>query len=328
MTRLDDFRSFDDFPVSPRGTPFDLTDFVTTSLLKRALRAAGLHHVVAGAPCTFVVGGIPDGALSVFTDAIENLFRRSGIDPNCIRSKVLPTRDPDRRTAGRRSQTMPAAPCRSVAPSGTIPAIPGKRGERRAGTVSDPRPTAAGSFQAPTERRRIPSGRRHARRRCARPAGTSLRPPPGRPGPVAPRRRADRAFAAPVTRLADGRGRCVRSRPSRPPIHPEASGCSSMPVTPGWRARGRMEAVASTASRTGGASRGGGARGTASSGTPAGRGSAGMPGIPCSPASRGGTSGCDVGGAAGCAGKDWWGRAEGLARDGPGASAGSTPRRP
>ncbi len=32
MTRLDDFRSFDDFPVSPRGTPFDLTDFVTTSL--------------------------------------------------------------------------------------------------------------------------------------------------------------------------------------------------------------------------------------------------------------------------------------------------------
>lgn len=88
MARLDDFGGFGDFSSWHGNSPMDLTDFIAMALLKRALRSAGLHHVLAGAPCTVVLAGIPEGTANLFVDTVGKLFRRPGRDPNGIRSKV------------------------------------------------------------------------------------------------------------------------------------------------------------------------------------------------------------------------------------------------
>ena len=78
--RLDRLSSIDldyDAAVVPEDD-VDATKFVATALVIRALRGAGLHHVLAGAPCTFAIVGVDPSVGQIVADATRDLLKRCG----------------------------------------------------------------------------------------------------------------------------------------------------------------------------------------------------------------------------------------------------------
>jgi SpoVK/Ycf46/Vps4 family AAA+-type ATPase len=78
MARMDRYQPIDIGEVEPEAKRFDPSAFIATALVKRAFRAAGLKHCLAGAPFIVALVGVPKGAGSIFEDAVEDMFENAG----------------------------------------------------------------------------------------------------------------------------------------------------------------------------------------------------------------------------------------------------------
>lgn len=74
--RLNDINYDLDAAVVPEED-VDATKFVATALIVRGLRAAGLHHVLAGAPCIIAIVGVTPSMSEVVADAVRDLLKRT-----------------------------------------------------------------------------------------------------------------------------------------------------------------------------------------------------------------------------------------------------------
>jgi DNA polymerase III delta prime subunit len=101
MARLDNYHPVDFDEMAEHAKKFDPSAFIATALVKRAFRAAGLQHALAGAPCIIALVGIPKGAGSIFEDAIEALFDNAG--PARIFAKRVKVQD----RTGKRTEQSP-----------------------------------------------------------------------------------------------------------------------------------------------------------------------------------------------------------------------------
>ncbi|MBB3998363.1 AAA family ATPase [Aureimonas pseudogalii] len=85
MARLDRYQPIDIGLVEVHAERFDPSAFLATALVKRAFRAAGLQHVLSGAPCIVALAGVRESEAGLFEDAIEALFREAKPPRNRIR---------------------------------------------------------------------------------------------------------------------------------------------------------------------------------------------------------------------------------------------------